>query len=210
MKKNEYNCWDWFLLYSSFALLLLLIYVNYNPHAKSDPPIFKIKSSSIHEIPEDGIVGRNVTIRVEYEYIPVYLVEEVPEVICQCNHDQNDSFIDWGKIHDIELLAQLIQAEAGNQDLHGMRLVADVVLNRVEDNRWPNTIEEVIYQRGQFSVVENGMFKRVENNISDEAYLAAEMEWEQRLDDGIVFFNSGFSCSNGENGWKYEDHWFAY
>lgn len=167
------------------------------------------KNDSIHKSGFDvDIFDRGVSVRVET--IPVYVIEEIPEITCQCTHDQNDSFIDWDKIHDVELLAQLIQAEAGNQDLHGMRLVADVVLNRVDDDRWPDTIEEVIYQKGQFSVVANGMFKKAANEISEEAYLAAEMEWNERLDDGIVFFNSGKSCLHGELGWKYGDHWFAY
>lgn len=38
---------------------------------------------------------------------------------------------------EMAMLAQLVQAEAGNQDLTGKRLVADVVLNRVDSERFP-------------------------------------------------------------------------
>lgn len=48
------------------------------------------------------------------------------------------------KYGDMELVAQLVQAEAGNQDLTGKRLVADVVYNRVRDPRFPNTVEGVV------------------------------------------------------------------
>ena len=64
------------------------------------------------------------------------------------------------------MLAQLVQAEAGNQPLTGMRFVVDVVLNRVDDERFPNTIEGVIYQKGQFSVIRNGQFDKAANYIS--------------------------------------------
>lgn len=129
------------------------------------------------------------------------------ETNCTCERDQN---IDWDVIHNMEMIAQLVQAEAGNQDLTGMRYVVDVVLNRVDDPRFPDTIEEVIYQKNQFSVVSNGMFKRAAGNISDDAYLAVEMEWNERLDDGIVYFNAGSKLLNGVNPFKYGDHWFGY
>jgi len=43
-------------------------------------------------------------------------------------------------------LAQNIYFEAGNQSLDGMAAVADVTLNRVQENRYPNTICEVVKQ----------------------------------------------------------------
>lgn len=64
---------------------------------------------------------------------------------------------------EMAMLAQLVQAEAGNQDLTGKRLVADVVLNRVESEQFPNTIREVIFQKNpvQFGVTVDGAFGRV-------------------------------------------------
>ena len=46
----------------------------------------------------------------------------------------------------LELLALCVEAEAGNQALEGKRLVAAVVLNRVEDPDWPDDITAVITQ----------------------------------------------------------------
>ena len=58
---------------------------------------------------------------------------------------------------DVELLARLIQCEAGGEGDNGMRAVASVVMNRVrvtygEYSRFP-TIRSVIYQEGQFNCV---------------------------------------------------------
>ena len=46
----------------------------------------------------------------------------------------------------IDLLAKCVEAEAGNQGLYGKQLVVDVILNRVDSDSFPNTIEEVIKQ----------------------------------------------------------------
>lgn len=50
-----------------------------------------------------------------------------------------------------ELLAKATNREAGNQSLTGQRAVVEVILNRVMDDKFPNTIEEVLYQPGQFA-----------------------------------------------------------
>lgn len=57
---------------------------------------------------------------------------------------------------DRELLARLVQCEAGGEGDNGMRAVASVVMNRVrttvgEYGRVGKTIRDVIYQPGQFT-----------------------------------------------------------
>jgi len=47
---------------------------------------------------------------------------------------------------DIELLARLVQAEAGGEPYEGQVAVAASVLNRVKDPRYPNTIPGVVYE----------------------------------------------------------------
>jgi len=52
---------------------------------------------------------------------------------------------------DITCLAKNIYFEARDQTREGRYAVAMVTLNRVMDNRFPNDICEVVYQRNQFS-----------------------------------------------------------
>lgn len=52
---------------------------------------------------------------------------------------------------DLELLAKLITAEAGDEPYDGQVAVGAVVLNRIKSGEFPTTIREVIYQPGQFS-----------------------------------------------------------
>lgn len=77
---------------------------------------------------------------------------------------------------DLKLLACLIHAEAGNQSYEGKLAVANVVLNRVKSEKFPDTIKEVIYQPGQFTVAKNGsLAKQLKNynNYSTQSHLAS-------------------------------------
>lgn len=65
---------------------------------------------------------------------------------------------------DAYLLACLVCAEAGYESYEGKLAVANVVLNRLKGGRYGNTIYDVTYARGQFSVVTNGALNRVINN----------------------------------------------
>lgn len=57
---------------------------------------------------------------------------------------------------DYQILLRIVQAEAGICDDTGKVLVANVILNRVRNKEFPDTIKEVVYQKSQFSPVANG------------------------------------------------------
>ena len=71
---------------------------------------------------------------------------------------------------EILLLSKLVTSEARGESYEGQVAVAAVVINRVKDSRFPNSIEDVIYQKNAFSVVKNGT---INMNPTDEAYKAA-------------------------------------
>lgn len=112
------------------------------------------------------------------------------------------------RLGDMELLSQLVQAEAGNQGLEGMRLVARVVLNRVKSKRFPNTIEEVIFEPGQFACITDGNFDRAAWHMSEEAFRAVELEMESNSNPGILYFAT--SHVNGKNPFRVGGHVFSY
>lgn len=72
--------------------------------------------------------------------------------------------------NNTDLLARLIYGEARGEPYEGMVAVGAVVLNRVTDSRFPNTIPGVIYQSGAFDVVKDG---QINLSPSDTAYKAA-------------------------------------
>ena len=77
---------------------------------------------------------------------------------------------------EYNLLCRIIEAEAEGEDIKGKILVANVVLNRVEDEEFPDTISGVILQkrngRAQFSPVSNGRLWSV--SVSEESKEAAK------------------------------------
>jgi hypothetical protein len=86
-----------------------------------------------------------------------------------------------------EMLARIAMAEAGTEDIQGKALVMLVVLNRVESNLFPDTIEQVIKSSGQFSAYENGWFYSLEP--TDECYEALIMilnGWDESM--GALYF----------------------
>lgn len=116
------------------------------------------------------------------------------------------------RLGEIELLAQLVEAEAGNQDLKGKRLVSDVVLNRLEE-RWGDSIEQIIFDDGQFSCINDGGFEKAGWNISEESYEAARMEYEagtgKRLDNVVLYFTAGGYNKYCKPMYKYGSHYFG-
>lgn len=71
-----------------------------------------------------------------------------------------------------ELLARVVEAEAGGEPYIGKVSVAAVVLNRVSDPRFPNTIRGVIFQKYAFESVSNGFIWRL--TPSRETYNAVQ------------------------------------
>lgn len=87
----------------------------------------------------------------------------------------------------LELLARVIAAEAQGEPFEGQVAVGAVILNRVNDPRFPNTLSGVIYQPHAFESVTNGLIWR--RTPSDEAYRAARAAlngWDPTY--GAVFF----------------------
>lgn len=71
---------------------------------------------------------------------------------------------------NVDLLARIIYGEARGEPYTGMVAVGAVVLNRVEDSRFPKTIAGVIYQAGAFDAVADG---QINLTPSTQAYNAA-------------------------------------
>lgn len=74
---------------------------------------------------------------------------------------------------EFELLARLIHGEARGEPYIGQVAVGAVIINRVIDSYFPDSIRRVIYQPGQFSPVANGQINLRPNRTSYRAARAA-------------------------------------
>lgn len=114
----------------------------------------------------------------------------------------------WG---ELELLAAVVEAEAGNQDMTGKRLVVDVVLNRVDSPLFPNTITEVLEQPGQFSTMWNGAVEDAGWHMQEDDYTAVMMEVTGvRLDYDIYYFTAREYNASCKPAYIHGDHYFGY
>lgn len=90
------------------------------------------------------------------------------------------------KIDSLDLLARVIECEAGNQGTMGKRLVCDVILNRYDSKRFPNTISGVVYQRNQFECLIRSWFWT--RKVPEENYEIIDKELYERTQDEVLFF----------------------
>lgn len=192
--KNEYSVGKLvlFCLPVCVTFLVPLFVTQFRPSTESS-----IQVESVEEVPQ----------KIE----KVNIEEPTTPTTCDVDLEYQIEFEDY--MGELELLANLVEAESGNQDLKGKRLVADVVLNRVESDRFPNSITEVIYQDYQFSTVLDGALERASWHISDESFEAVRLEaleCEERLDEDILFFTYGEYNKHCEPAYQYGSHYFGY
>lgn len=99
---------------------------------------------------------------------------------------------------DIQLMARAINGEARGEPYEGQVAVGAVILNRVKDSRFPNSISGVIYQSGAFTAVADG---QINAQISEGStvYKAAQDAmngWDPT--GGCVYY---FNPSTATNKW---------
>lgn len=89
------------------------------------------------------------------------------------------------------MLARLAMAEAESEDLYGKAAVVRVALNRLESPQFPDTLQEVIYQPGQFSCIQDGRYAAAEP--SEDCYQAVEIVLEgwDEVGGALYFERSG-------------------
>ena len=93
--------------------------------------------------------------------------------------------------YDYEILLQIVEAEAGTEDLKGRVLVANVILNRVRDPEFPDTVTDVVFEYNngvaQFSPVDDGRIYEV--SVSDGTRKAVRLALDGAdYSQGALFF----------------------
>lgn len=112
---------------------------------------------------------------------------------------------------ECKALVRIAMAESESEGVIGKALVMRVVLNRVESKEFPDSIEGVIFEKGQFSPVSNGRWERVKPD--KECWKALDMiknGWDES--EGALYFESRSDSTwhrdNLEYLLKYGGHYF--
>ncbi len=139
---------------------------------------------------------------------PVFVSEEVVQTLPETSEDDaNDKDFQAGSLHelvskvgdDTELTEQMrclagaVYFESRGEPLSGQLAVAQVVINRAEDRRWPASYCGVVYQRAQFSFVRGGRMPQIRSSSAAwtrakaVAKIAHEGLWESEASDAVYF-----------------------
>lgn len=86
------------------------------------------------------------------------------------------------------MLAKIAMAEAEGCKIKAKELVIRTVLSRIESDMFPNTVEEVIFQKNQFTPISDGRWNKVEPN--EECWQALENVLSSSESKDILFFES--------------------
>lgn len=112
---------------------------------------------------------------------------------------------DWSA-KESYLLARIAMAEAEGCNTQTKTLIIMCVLNHVWSDEFPDTIEEVIFQKNQFSPINDGRWDRVEPN--EDCYEAVKVVMEAKYDysGGATYFEN---CADEDN-WHSRNLEFLY
>lgn len=108
---------------------------------------------------------------------------------------------------EFELLALVAVAEAEGESELGKRLVIDTVLNRVDSPYFPDTIEDVIWQKSQFESMWNGRADRCV--VTDDIRKLVSQEIRDRTNDRVVYFRTKHFSSYGHPLFQEGAHYFS-
>lgn len=151
-----------------------------------------------------AIAGSMIFLSATMQIVPKVYADARPEVIPTVHNAQVDNLErkeehrggtfrisrDWGS-EDSDILLRIAMAEAEGESTEGKALVMMVVLNRMQDDRFPGTISEVVFQPGQFTVTnEGGRYYTTEPN--EDCYEALRMVMVDAWDEsaGALYFES--------------------
>ena len=92
-----------------------------------------------------------------------------------------------------DILARITQAEAGDGTLEQKKNVVSCVINRAMSDDWPETVEKVVFQKGQFSPITDGGYKKAK--VSQTSYDAVEAVYSSGVTHDCMFFCS-YGCKS--------------
>lgn len=139
------------------------------------------------------------------EPIRVYAAEPVTEVETEAETETEKSYSLTD--YEIDLIALVTMAEAEGECEEGKRLVIDTILNRVDSIYFPDTVENVIYQKNAFEAMWNGRVDKC-YVMNDIRKLVIE-ELENRTNHDVVFFTAGRYSYYGVPMFQVGNHCFS-
>lgn len=108
------------------------------------------------------------------------------------------------------ILERITEAEAESEGLIGKILVVNVIMNRLKDEKFEDSIHDVVFAKDQFQPTRDGRYKKIK--VTDETKFAVSLviDYGFYISDKILFFHSTKSkeFSNYTKLFTYKGHVF--
>ena len=102
--------------------------------------------------------------------------------------------------NDIAILERIVEAEATGGDVKSKILVANVILNRVNNSVFPSSIEGVVFQKKQFSPISDGRYYSVSITDTTKEAVNRALQGED-YSEGALYFAARKSASASNMSW---------
>ena len=110
------------------------------------------------------------------------------------NSTQNTSGVNGFSSSDVYLLAKTIYAEGRGEPYTGQVAIGAVILNRIRDAAFPNTVSGVVYQKHAFTAVSDGQINLTPNDTAMRAARDAINGWDP-TGGALYYYNPAVATS---------------
>lgn len=131
------------------------------------------------------IVYHEIEVPYEVKSEPIYIKQYIEVVHQEPNRYSGIEISD----EDRELMAAIVYHEARGECAAGQRMVAEVILNRVLSDKFPDTISGVVYQKNQF--VSAAYVSSAHPDETQRAAVSAAIAETPITDEDVLFFSQG-------------------
>ncbi|MCR5685871.1 MAG: cell wall hydrolase [Lachnospiraceae bacterium] len=186
---------------------------------QTDEEVLSVKAQDVAQMLEDNLPEYEYSSRLEaaqaaaeeetsdYDYSSK--IEEVSKKIEDATRPKdvphkltyafNQKMVIYPDADEVTVLQRIVEAEAGDQDIYGRILVANVILNRVNNKAFPDSISKVVFQKignsTQFSPVRDGSYYNVTVSEKTVEAVSRALVGEDYSEGALYFFmRSGTSA----------------
>ena len=138
----------------------------------------------------DGVVGKST-------YKALGMNSSYQALVNQSSGGSNSqtSSVNGFSSSDVYLLARTIYAEGRGEPYTGQVAIGAVILNRVKNGAFPNTISGVVYQKHAFTAVSDGQINLTPNDTAMRAARDAINGWDP-TGGALYYYNPAVATSS--------------
>ena len=153
-------------------------------------------SMIISMIPYEVVHADDIHIKHEHDY----------DSICVVVINEREESVIYDSA-DLYLIASVVYSEANTESERGKRLVIDSILNRIDSNKFPDSLEGVITQDSQFTRISD--IKSKDKEIVENILALIVEELGYRTDKNVLFFRRDSYHENTKPILREGDHYFS-